>query len=327
LRQPNNLIFKKKRLAQMPKISVILCTHNPREEYLHRVLDSLRAQTLPLDQCEFLLVDNASQPPVAGRFDISWHPHTRIVCEQELGLTPARLRGIREAAADILVFVDDDTVLPPDYLTQALNVGAEWPFVGVWGGSPLPEYEKPLPPWVGDQVWRLTVMEVKEDVWSNLREGFATVPCGAGLCVRRPVARRFLERCETNKSSLTLGRKGTGLGAYEDMEIAHCALDLGLGTGKTTRLHLTHLIPASRLTLEYFVRHAEADAASFTIFRAARGLPVKVPPPAGLLHSIRWFFHRLTHRVSREQYEIEKAHRRGLIKGYQLARQYFNQLQ
>jgi glycosyltransferase involved in cell wall biosynthesis len=308
----------------MLQISVILCTHNPRVEYLQRVLESLRTQTLPRELWELLLIDNASKSPVSAHFDLSWHTHARHVHEEELGLTAARLRGIREAQADVLVFVDDDTVLAPDYLEQALRVGVEWPFVGVWGGSPMPEYEKPLPHWVGDQVWRLTVMEVTADVWSNLREGFATVPVGAGLCVRKSIGHHFLERCKNNKSSLTLGRKGSGLGAYEDVEIAHCAIDLGLGTGKSTRLRLTHLIPEARLTLDYFVRHAEGDAASLMVFRASRGLPIREPRPPTLVASVRWFFHRLIHQVSREQYEIDKAHQRGLIKGYHLARQFLD---
>jgi len=300
----------------MRKISVILCTHNPREAYLRRVLDGLRSQTLPLDAWEFLLIDNGSQLPVSGRFDLAWHPGARHLREDELGLTPARLRGIREASAEVLVFVDDDTILAPDYLAQTLAAGGEWPFIGIWGGNVIPEYEKPLPAWVGDQVWRLTVVEVKADVWSNLREGFATVPPGAGMCVRKQVCLRFLERCQINRSNLALGRKGTGLGGYEDAEIAQCAFDLGLGAAKSTRLRLTHLIPANRLTLDYFVRHAEGDAASLMVFRASRGLPIQAPQPPTILGSIRWFLHRLIHGVSREHYEITKAHQRGLEKGW-----------
>jgi hypothetical protein len=37
-------------------------------------------------------------------------------------LTPARLRGIRESRADILVFGDDDNVLATDYLQRTLVV-------------------------------------------------------------------------------------------------------------------------------------------------------------------------------------------------------------
>src|SRR5271155_5863652 len=100
----------------MPRLSAIICAHNPREDYLRRVLDGLRAQTLPLEQWELLLIDNASGVSVADRFDLSWHPLGRHIREEELGLTPARLCGMKESKAEILVLVDDDTVLDPDYL-------------------------------------------------------------------------------------------------------------------------------------------------------------------------------------------------------------------
>ncbi len=297
------------------KCSVIVCTHNPREHYLRRVLDALQKQTLPVEQWELLLIDNASKEPLAKRFDISWQPHGRHIREEELGLTPARLRGIRESQAEILIFVDDDTVLATDYLQQAMQVGVRWPFVGVWGGSCIPEYETPLPDWVGSQIWRLTVVDVKEDIWSNLREGFTTVPPGAGMCVRREVCLYFLERCQ-NGSNRYLGRRGSGLSGYEDVELAHCAIDLGMGTGKSTRLRLTHFIPSGRLKLDFFVRHAEGDAASLLLFSALRKLPIQEPKQMTLMGSLRWFAHRLILRVPREQYEIQKAHFRGLHKGY-----------
>ena len=90
-----------------------------------------------------------------------------------------------------------------------------------------------------------------------------------------------------------------------------------MGAGKSTRLRLTHLIPASRLTLDYFVRHAEGDAASLTMFRASRGMPIQKPAPKTLIGSLRWFVHRVIHRVPHEQYEIAKAYQRGLEKGWQ----------
>jgi glycosyltransferase involved in cell wall biosynthesis len=297
--------------------SVILCTHNPREDFLQRVLDGLRLQTLPMKEWELLVVDNGSQFPVSGRFNLSWHPNARHIREDNLGLTPARLRGINESIADILVFVDDDTVLDSDYLEQALAVGTQWPFVGAWGGSVIPEYEQPLPAWVGDQVWRLTVVEVNEDIWSNLREGYATFPCGAGLCFRQSVGRAYWERCQIHQNAARFDRKGAALTGYGDMDLNHCALDLGLGTGKSTRLKLTHLVPASRLTLDYFVRHAEGDAASMILFRASRNLPVPEPKPTSWLHNLRWFFHRVKSRVPHEQYEIQKAYHRGIRMGHQ----------
>lgn len=306
----------------MPRVSVIVCTHNPREEYLRRVLAGLRGQTLPLDQWELLLIDNASAEPLSGRLDLSWHPKARHVRELELGLTPARLRGIAEATGEVMVFVDDDTVLAPDYLEQAIAISAEWPFVGVWGGNVVPEYEQPLPNWVGTEAWRLTVVDVKEDVWSNLREGFATIPVGAGMCIRRRVGLFFLERCQTSRQSKSLDRAGAALSGYGDVDLAHCAMDIGLGTGKFVRLSLTHLIPASRLTLDYFLRHAEGDAASLLLFRAIRGLPIQKPERSSFFMKLRMFLHGLLNNVPNEIRLIHQAHRRGLEKGFKAVKEY-----
>jgi len=304
------------------KLSVILCTHNPRAEFLQRTLEALRNQTLPKDQWEFLMIDNASTVPLAGRVNLSWHPHARHLHESKLGKLNAWLLGMREARAEILLFVDDDNVLAPDYLEQAIAIGKEWPLIGAWGGSIAPEYETTLPEWVGTDVWRITVVEVKEDTWGNLREGYtlnpSIAPCGAGLCVRRAVAHKYIERCQSNPFSINLDRCGKGLGGYGDIDLVYCALDLGMGMGKSTKLQLTHLIPASRLTLDYFVRQAEGDAASNLLFRASRGLPLPQSQSMSWLQKARWFFHRVKNRVPRETYAIQKASIRGSQRGFAL---------
>jgi hypothetical protein len=303
------------------KCSVIICTHNPRENYLLRVLAGLQTQTLPLDQWELVLIDNASTKPLVGRFDLSWHPHARHIREEELGLTPARLRGIGEARAEILIFVDDDNVLAPDYLEQALMVGEQWPFIGAWGGSLIPEFEIVPPSWCLDQAWRLAILDVKEDVWSNLREGFATIPAGAGMCIRKRVGFRFVEWCQIIGKNKTMDRTGTAISGYGDVDLAHCAMDIGLGTARFTRLSLTHLIPASRLTLDYLLRHAEGDAASFMLFRAIRGLPVQ-QSNFSFLAEIKWRIHRLLSRKPIEIIKMQEADRKGRKAGWNLAKRY-----
>jgi hypothetical protein len=226
-----------------------------------------------------------------------------------------------EAKGDILVFVDDDTVLAPNYLEQTLVVGGQWPFVGAWGGRIEPEFEIAPPAWCTDQLWRLTIDPVPEDVWSNLREGFATVPCGAGMCVRKQVVIRYLEWCRTHELSYALDRVGNVVTGYGDTNLAHCALDIGLGTGKSTRLHLTHLIPSSRLTLDYFVRHAEGDAASLMMFRAIRGLPLKESKQT-LFQKIKWQIYKVLSRQPVEILKIHEAHLRGLRLGLKMAEKY-----
>ena len=68
-------------------------------------------QTLPKDHWELLVIDNAFDRVLASEWDLSWHPQARHIREDELGLTPARLRGIAEARGDVFVFVDDDNLL------------------------------------------------------------------------------------------------------------------------------------------------------------------------------------------------------------------------
>src|ERR1700746_4111324 len=104
----------------MVTASVVICSHNPRPQYLRRVLDALRNQTLPKERWELLLVDNASTDSLATAWDLSWHRLGRHIRERELGIARARLRGIKATQTELIVFVDDDNVLAPDYLSEAI---------------------------------------------------------------------------------------------------------------------------------------------------------------------------------------------------------------
>jgi glycosyltransferase involved in cell wall biosynthesis len=241
----------------MTAASVIVCTHNPRADYLSRAIDGLRAQTMPTADWELILVDNASAPGKAPAGDLSWHPRARIVREDALGLTPARLRGIREASADLLVFVDDDNVLDPDFLATAHRIALERPFLGSWSGQCRPEFDQPPPDWTRPYWGNLVIREFDRDVWSNLPRLPASMPCGAGLCVRRAVAERYLHLHVSGQRALQLDRTGSSLLSGGDNDLAACACDLGLGLGLVSDLRLTHLIPPERLTADYLARLAE----------------------------------------------------------------------
>jgi hypothetical protein len=303
------------------QISVIICTYNPREKALTRVLQGLREQTLPIAQWELIIVDNASKIPVDNSVDIAWHPHGKVLREEELGKMHAWFKGMSEAKGDILIFVDDDNLLDRDYLEQAIAIGTEWPFVGAWGGGISPEFEVTPPAWCLEQPWRLAIDEVKEDVWSNLRDSFATHPAGAGMCIRKEVGARYLEWCRAHEMSNALDRVGNVVTGYGDMNLALCAIDLGMGTGKTPRLHLTHLIPSSRLTLDYLIRQAEGDAMSLLMYRELRGLPVK-EPNSSFLSLLKQKAFRLISSRPKELFVIDDAYQRGLKKGWELVQKY-----
>jgi hypothetical protein len=240
-----------------PALSIVICTHNPRADYFARTLAALRAQSLCPDRWELLVIDNHCDEPLAGRIDLSWHPDARIIREETLGLTPARLRGIRESRGDLLVFVDDDNVLDADYLEAALRLAEEKAFLGAWSGQCRPEFETPPPDWSRRYFGNLVLREFDKDVWSNLPRLAETMPCGAGLCVRRNVAEHYLKLHESGARSIQLDRTGNSLLSGGDNDLAACACDVGQGIGLIAALKLIHLIPSERITEKYLVRITE----------------------------------------------------------------------
>jgi len=291
------------------QLSVVLCTHNPRPDYLARTLAALRAQTLPTASWELLIVDNASRAPVAAAIDLAWHPAARVVVEPELGLTAARQRGIAEARGAVLVFVDDDNLLAPDYLAQVVRLAADRPSLGVWGcGSFTPEWEAVPPADFAPYLGYLAVRCAPADRWSNRIFDYAATPAGAGLCVRSAVARRYAEKIRGDPRRKRLGRSGTGLGACEDFDLAFTAIESGLEVGVFTALRITHLMPRGRVEEAYLLRLAEGHAYSSVLLHTLYD-PNCRPPSRGLLARLREY--RLRRSLSPIERNLRAATRRG----------------
>lgn len=295
-----------------PVISVVLPTHNPRADYLARVIEALRAQTLSKDLWELVVVDNGSKQPLAAvasgkvgmcesgktdgsrqavaerprdeetkepqvsasllshlptfppftELDLRWHGKARVVREEALGLTNARLRGFAEAAGEVIVLVDDDNVLAPDYLEQVVRIAREYPFLGTWSGALELELEPGSPDPARQLRHLLCERRPTKDIWSNDRSNFAATPWGAGECIRRIVAQAYADKVAREPRRRQLDLQGEQLVYGGDTDIAYTGLDMGLGMGVFTALHITHLTPKSRCSEEYLLKNYEAHAYS-----------------------------------------------------------------
>jgi glycosyltransferase involved in cell wall biosynthesis len=219
---------------------------------------------------ELLLIDNASDCLLSLEIDINWHNLALHIREDQLGLTPARMRGIKESKADLLIFVDDDNLLNHDYLETALRISKDFPFIGAWGGNIDPLFEKEAPDWIHPYLSYLAVRQVEKNIWSNLTTLNNTVPCGAGLCVLKIVANQYLEHLLRDPLRISLGRKGGQLSSCEDSDLALTACDMGLGTGQFTDLKMKHIIPEFRCTKTYILKLAEGLAFSGTLLEKIR---------------------------------------------------------
>lgn len=262
-------------MTMPPLLSVVTSTRNPRPEYLRRVIDALKEQSLPKAEWEYVLVDNGSDEPVSDVAEHGWHERARLEHEARPGLTWGRLRGIAESSGELIVFVDDDNVLAPNYLERTLSIAERFPFLGAWGGSACGEFESPVPPWMRPLLRMLAVREVTADCWSNLPFSPESMPTGAGLTVRRAVAHRYRDLHRDGFRPIVLDRTADSLGSAGDEDLAACACEMGMGVGVFSELSLVHLIPRSRLEVDYAVRLTESIAWSDEIRRAYHGAPTR----------------------------------------------------
>jgi len=132
------------------QLSLVICTYN-RDKFIRDCLNSLLKQTLPISKFEVLLINNNCSDNTTSIVDtfISAHPELDLTQyhENNQGLSFARNRGIKEAKTEIITYVDDDAILPPDYLEKVVIIMTTHPNYSGLGGKVIPEYETQQPEW------------------------------------------------------------------------------------------------------------------------------------------------------------------------------------
>jgi glycosyltransferase involved in cell wall biosynthesis len=247
----------------MPELTVIIPAHNPHPGRLLATLAGLRAQTLPFARWETLLVDNASTIfPSPDDLATAQLSNLRVIHEPQLGLTSARQCGFRAARGDVVVLVDDDNVLAPDYLEQVLGIFAAHARVGVAGGRSHPRFDAEPPAWAQEFFPLLALRDLgdRERISAGLHPDGTSgshypdfAPIGAGMALRRPAWTAWLDARGSTAAGLS-DRRGGELTSSGDNDIVLCAMRAGWEAGYFPQLALTHLIPAGRLEAGYLAR-------------------------------------------------------------------------
>lgn len=246
-------------------VSVIICTRNPRGDFLDDVLAALERQTLSRDRWELLIIDNGSSTPLAGTLDLSWHKSARVIYEPSLGKTFALFKALKEFRGNLFLIVDDDNVLRQDYLETAVEMGRSHSWLGAWSGSCLPRFETPPPIDIEPFLGVLVIDKVDRPYFANILHAREALPPGAGMVVRRRVVQRWAELWNADPLRKSLGHAGLAVGAGEDADMALCSLEFGLGVGRFPNLELTHLIPSRKITFAYLKSLHRAQAYSTVI--------------------------------------------------------------
>jgi glycosyltransferase involved in cell wall biosynthesis len=295
-------------------LSVAICTRNPRPDYLHRVLEALAWQTLPRRDWELLLIDSASDQPLAASLALPPGLTCRTVRLELSGLVRARLAAIAAAAAPVLLFLDDDNVPAPDFFAQGLKLAADWPLLGCWGPAVIrPECETPPSPEIAGHLGRMACCSFPADRWSNTLE---VVPPGAGLFVRLECARAYAAFAALDPRRQLVGETADRFFRGDDTDLVFHLVKAGWGAGQFLPLQLTHLIPNRRLTGDYVVKLAQAAAGSAVVINALWGVPPvresRLDRFVYQLKSLR--FRGLTRRIARA-HRAGEAEARALLAG------------
>jgi glycosyltransferase involved in cell wall biosynthesis len=159
-----------------PVVSVVVPTRG-RAAYLEVTLDSLLAQRAGIEH-EIVVVDDGGGMPQRQGVRYVVHPARR-------GLNAARNAGLRESRAPLIAFLDDDVLVPPDWLAALAEGAARHPETEAFGGPIRARFEGRPPRSCGREDPPITTL----DLGPADRE--TEVVWGANFAVRRSAIERI----------------------------------------------------------------------------------------------------------------------------------------
>lgn len=132
-------------------LTIAIPTWN-RAPLVETAIRSLMAQENGSCRWKVLVVDNASSDDTAARLEKARCDWSRLstVGEETRGLSYARNRAVEECGTEYLLFADDESKFPADYVDRALDIIDRYAPV-LFGGPIYPWYTEPPPSWWSDE--------------------------------------------------------------------------------------------------------------------------------------------------------------------------------
>ncbi len=264
----------------MPRLSLIVATYN-RAEQLLVTLRSVAAQTAPAAAWECVVVDNNSTDDTAARFEAfrAAHPALplRRVFEPRQGLSWARNRGIAETTGDVVAIIDDDERIVPGFIEAYLAFFAAHPEVAAAGGRIVAEYPAGRPAWMSPYTERPIANPI--DLGPTPRPfPRGRIPGGGNMALRRTALERH------GAFDPQLGRRGARLLGGEESDLFARLQRGGEECWYVPDAVMYHIIPASKLTRDYFDRLCRNIGVSQRTRAALDGRTVRVR----VIEAVKW---------------------------------------
>ncbi len=237
-------------MAESPSLSIIICTYN-RASYLRDTLQSMLDTPADPASFEVLVIDNNSRdetPKVINQISDAYEQfHIRYVKETKQGLSHARNRGIKEAAAPVLLFLDDDIATGDEFIPVWLSFFKQYPDASGGGGKIHVQFDDPRPNWMSHFLLPLLGYH---DLGNSIKKyPSGKYPFGGNMAFRREVFERH------GNFNTNLGRKGAQLMAGEEKEFYRRLPD-NEEIYYVPEALIYHRVNKNRLTKEYVKKQA-----------------------------------------------------------------------
>lgn len=248
----------------MAEICVIICTFN-RCNYLPKLIESLKTQTLPRELFEILIIDNNSTDDtrkVVNTFQEST-PNLRYVFEPRQGLSIARNRGLRETESPLVVYIDDDAYAEPQWLDSFIESFGKDNKIVCAGGPVELDWQGERPAWIPDRYESLFT-----SVNHGTEERYLTPNnylVGANIGFRR----NWLT--EQGGFPENLGRKGYCLISGEEALLYKKVFESGNKVLYSPTAKVWHNVTSERKTKRWFFRRLFWDGATQPILDSGVG--------------------------------------------------------
>lgn len=233
-------------------LSIIICTYN-RDKYLYDALRHIASNDFPTEEYEIVLVNNNSTDQTENECQkfiknfplVSFH----YFLEKKQGLSHARNRGIQESKGDILVFLDDDSFVKPNYLHNLqlqLNKHHE---AMAFGGKITPRFESGVAPkWLCR--WNYSWLSAIDKGDNVIPFDGNSYPIGANMGFRKECLVRIGE------FNTELGRNKNNLMGGEEKDLINRIKELQMPILYFPDIEVEHVIPEKRTTKDYIIKMA-----------------------------------------------------------------------
>ena len=234
----------------MIRLSLVIATYN-RAEQLMITLDSVATQKCSCGEWECVVVDNNSADDTHERVErfAKEHPelNIRYIFEQRQGLSHARNAGIAASVGDIIAFIDDDERIVEEFVEAYITLFDSQPDAMSAGGKIIADYPTGRPRWMSHNP-ELPIANPMDFGDKIIPFPKNRLPGGGNMAMRRRVFETI------GMFDTSLGRTGKRLIGGEESDLFERMDKFSMRCYYVPRAVMYHIIPAEKLTAEYFDR-------------------------------------------------------------------------